>query len=354
MSYLPTLRGANIKLKLTQKIKILFFSDTHLGFDYPLSGRSNTIRRGIDFFNNFYHILNVAKQKGVDLVIHGGDLFYRSKVPSRIIDKTYDALFDLADSGIPVVIVPGNHDRSTLPVSLFLQHKNLHVFREPVVFNFNLKGIPVQIAGFPYVKLIGEEIDSILSHLNKHLDWNAPAMLCMHQAFDGATVGPVNYRFRASRDVLSATDLEGPYMGYLSGHIHRYQVLPVLSRPHDRVVPFIYPGSIERTSFAERFEEKGYMFLEINSTGLLNMEFIELNSRPMHVLKIEKELYSKESLGELIAAEIKDLKSNAAILISSPTQVTSKWLSREFLRKYLPAEMHFQIRHRWLGNDQMP
>lgn len=339
-------------MKLTQKIKILFFSDTHLGFDYPISGKSNAIRRGFDFFDNFYHVLSAAKQSEVDLVIHGGDLFYRSKVPVRIIDKTYDALFDLADFGIPVVIVPGNHDRSTLPASLFLQHKNLHIFREPDIFHFNLKETPIQIAGFPYVKLIGEEIDSILGHLNRQLDWNHPALLCMHQAYDGATVGPVNYRFRAGPEVLSAADLNGPYIGYLSGHIHRYQVLAVNGGPQKTVVPFIYPGSIERTSFAERFEEKGYMFLEMNETGISDMEFVELNTRPMHVLNIEGEPENKKSLVDLIDSEIKDLKPNASILISSPTQGTSKWLSKEFLRKYLPPEMHVQIRHRWLRNSE--
>ena len=333
------------------KIKILFFSDTHLGFDYPVSGKSKSVRRGFDFFDNFYGILAVAKEESVDLVIHGGDLFYRSKVPVPIVDKTYDALFDLADQGIPMVIVPGNHDRSTLPTSLFLQHKNLYIFREPNVFDFRLNGIALQIAGFPYIKLIGVEIDQILDQLNAKLRQDSLSLLCMHQAFEGATVGPVDYRFRAGQDVLGGSSLRGTYSAVLSGHIHRYQLLSSGLIRGAEPVPFIYPGSIERTSFAERFEEKGYMMLELDSEGIRRMDFRVLPSRPMHILNIEMEPQNIHALAEWIGRETSDLKPNAALLISSPTPLTSKWLSRDLLRKLLPSQMHVELRHRWLSKE---
>ena len=41
-------------------MKILFFSDTHLGFDYPIRPRIVRRRRGQDFFNNFERVLKYS------------------------------------------------------------------------------------------------------------------------------------------------------------------------------------------------------------------------------------------------------------------------------------------------------
>ena len=64
-------------------IRILFLADTHLGFDYPFRPRVQRRRRGPDFFRNFDLALQPAHRGEVDLVVHGGDIFYRSKIPAR-------------------------------------------------------------------------------------------------------------------------------------------------------------------------------------------------------------------------------------------------------------------------------
>ena len=50
----------------------------------------------------------------------------------------------------------------------------------------------------------------------------------------------------------------------LSGHIHRHQVLTCDLGGRPLAAPVLYPGSIERTSFAEKDEEKGYLVLEVD------------------------------------------------------------------------------------------
>jgi DNA repair exonuclease SbcCD nuclease subunit len=62
----------------------------------------------------------------------------------------------------------------------------------------------------------------------------------------------------------------------LCGHIHRHQVL----RPAARS-PVIYAGSVERTSFAEAPEVKGFVVLELTASGLGSFEFRPLPARPM-------------------------------------------------------------------------
>jgi exonuclease SbcD len=50
----------------------------------------------------------------VDVVVHGGDLLYRSRVPAWLAE-TLAPLGRPAESGVPVLLVPGNHERSRMP-----------------------------------------------------------------------------------------------------------------------------------------------------------------------------------------------------------------------------------------------
>ena len=91
-------------------IKALFFADSHLGFDFPVRPRISRNRRGDDFFQNYQEILDIAKAEQVNVLIHGGDVFFRSKVPLPVIQKTYEPLLPLLESGMQMLFVPGNHE----------------------------------------------------------------------------------------------------------------------------------------------------------------------------------------------------------------------------------------------------
>ena len=100
---------------MEKPIKILLFADTHLGFDLPLQPRIERRRRGDDFFANYQLILDFARRKQVDLIVHGGDLFFRSKVPPAIVERAYASLFEIASAGIPIMIVVITPMCSSLP-----------------------------------------------------------------------------------------------------------------------------------------------------------------------------------------------------------------------------------------------
>ncbi len=68
-------------------LRFLFLSDTHLGFDDPLRPRSRNPHRGPDFFANYHRVLDIARSERTDAVIHGGDVFYRSRVPDSLVDR---------------------------------------------------------------------------------------------------------------------------------------------------------------------------------------------------------------------------------------------------------------------------
>lgn len=267
------------------EIKIIVFGDSHIGFDYTAKPKIERPRRGSDFINNFIKVIDLAIKNKADLILHLGDVFNRSKPPAVLVDMVFENFIRACDAGIPVVIVPGNHERSFLSLSLFAFHEKLKIFTKPEVFKFNPGGLKLAIAGFPFVRGdIRNEFITMCSNLevDDNSDFN---MLLFHQAVDGARVGIQNYTFRNREDVINIADISCKYHLVMSGHIHRKQTL---ISPDG--VEIIYPGSIERTSFVEREEPKGFYELTVRkSTEIVcDTNFLELPTRKMYYVKVNK------------------------------------------------------------------
>ena len=133
-------------------VRILCLSDTHLGFDQPLRPRIERRRRGPDFFSNYHRALRPAFEKRVHCVIHGGDVLYRSKVPPGLVAEAFEPLKEVASSGIPVYIVPGNHERSEIPYGLLTKHPNIFIFNRPRSFGLNFGSRLLLLCGFPFYR----------------------------------------------------------------------------------------------------------------------------------------------------------------------------------------------------------
>lgn len=135
---------------MTGSIKALFLSDTHLGFDMPQRPRTTRLRRGPEFFQNLERALEIGLAENVDLVIHGGDLFHRSRVPTDWVLRAFELVRKVTDRGIPFVVVPGNHERSTIPLRLLWTAPLFFVFDDPSTRVFALRGIKLGVSGFPF------------------------------------------------------------------------------------------------------------------------------------------------------------------------------------------------------------
>lgn len=319
--------------------KIIFLSDTHLGFDYPIRPKKEKRRRGIDFFNNFDKVLDYAKEARADMVIHGGDLFFRTLIPKPIIDMVYERIFDFAESGIPIIIVPGNHENSRLPVSLFMQHPNIYYYTKPDVFQFHLKGMDLDIAGFPCVrKEVLAKFPEITKEIESKLRPHSLQLLCMHQSIEGAQVGPSDYTFRGGKDVIPIQTLPSNYHLFLSGHIHRSQILYSACQ-----TPIIYPGSIERTAFAEKDEDKGFYEININEGREISYKFIELKTRPMIDILLDKNLYTSATLKEDILQQISEIPRDSILRFKLNNNAFIKLLNVKFLDEIIPVTMNYQI-----------
>jgi DNA repair protein SbcD/Mre11 len=320
------------------EIKIIFLADSHLGFDFILRPKKEKRRRGPDFFTNFDKIIEYAKQVKADLIIHGGDLFYRTRVPEPIIDLVYERIFKVANYGIPVVIVPGNHESSRLPVSLFMQHPAIFYFTKPQVFKFTIQGIGLHIAGFPCVRDdIRSKFPELVRELNKIHAENSIKLLCMHQTVEGAVVGPSDYTFKFGKDVIPVKDIPSNYHAILSGHIHRSQVLWA------NQIPVIYPGSIERTAFAEKDETKGFYEISFNQNFEIKYQFIELETRPMIDIELTQEIYEQNQLEKDILFQLTDIPFDSIIRLKMKYPANMALLSVKLLNRIIPGTMNYQV-----------
>jgi len=178
---------------------------------------------------------------------------------------------------VPVLLVPGNHERSRLPYPLLALQDGLHLFERPRTVVLEARGVRVAFAGFPFTHQIRRRFAEVLAAAAaRETDPADVRVLCMHQCVEGATCGPRHFTFRFGDDVIRAGDLPRDVAVTLCGHIHRHQVLRPRGQP-----PVIYAGSIERTSFAEAPETKGYVVLELARSGLGPFQFRPLPTRPM-------------------------------------------------------------------------
>jgi len=134
-------------------------------------------------------------------------------------------LVRVADEGIPVLIVPGNHERSRLPLHLWTVHPNIHIFDNPRTFQFDIGGLNAAFAGFPFARKVRHDFTSLVERSGYQNVEADVRLLCMHQTVEGAQVGTVDYTFRSGPDVIRGRDIPTGFAVILGGHIHRSQVL---------------------------------------------------------------------------------------------------------------------------------
>jgi DNA repair protein SbcD/Mre11 len=337
-------------------VRILLLADSHLGFDLPVRPRTQRRRRGHDLRANYEAALEPAREGSVDLVVHGGDLFHRSRVPRSLAYDALRPLAEVAEAGVPVFVVPGNHEGSRIPHERFGEHSNLHIFRGPGTFLVNVRGCRVAVAGFPYVRhRIRERFPQVLEETGWRQAEADLRLLCFHHCVEGATVGPGDYTFRYAADVIRSADLPAGCAAVLSGHIHRHQVLRRDLQGRSLPTPVLYPGSVERTSFAEMGEEKGYLLLELEPTPggreLVRHRFVPLPTRPMlvrelHPTGIPGAGWSSHELDARLAAALADVPPDAVLRIrihgGVPLEARSS-LGATHLRRLTPPQMNLEV-----------
>ena len=319
-------------------MQILFFADTHLGFDFPIHPRIQRRRRGIDFYTNYARVLEHAKTDSIPIMIHGGDLFFRSKLPGAVIQKAYEPLLSVLEAGIDTFIVPGNHERSKLPATPLFKHPRLHVFDRPRTFVVSRGDQTLALGGFPNIRNdVQRRFGQAFLETGLQEARADHKILCLHQVIEGAVVGVQKYRFPAGPEVIGRSQFPTGLDLILSGHIHRAQEF---STPEG--TPILYPGSIERTSFMERAEPKGYLLITLGSHHP-RWEFVPLPTRPMVQLQVERHLTTKQDLLRHLTDVIPSLPEEAVIQVKVQSAAQLGLVSASELRSLFPPSMNVDL-----------
>lgn len=330
-------------IDLSPIIRIGLLADTHLGFDDPEHPRVQRRRRGDDFFRNFQQILDECLTQEVHVLVHGGDVFYRSRIPESLSARVYERLLPLAEAGIQILLVPGNHERSKLPASPLFHHPNVLVFDRPRTTVLALEGLEVAFGGFPFLRSIGGRSFPAALAATELMETSADLkILCMHQAVDGAVVGPRHFMFRKGREVIGRDQFPAVVDLVLSGHIHRRQTLQTAD---GRLI--VYPGSIERTSIAEWEETKGYAFIEIDPAlewdSCISVKFRDLYARPMIPVQVPLELMEAKDIREFLQSQSVSWPLDAVVRVRLDHQEQRHLLSNADLRSWFPYSMNVDL-----------
>ena len=117
----------------------------------------------------------------------------------------------------------------------------------------------------------------------------------------------------------------------------------------------LYPGSIERTSFAERGERKGYLTLAVapdrgRGGRLAGWELHELPARPMRVITVPAGGLGDDELRAAIAGRLAPLPENAVVQLrieGAPAPGGEAALRAASLRGLHPETMIVELAGGW-------
>ncbi|MCC7535374.1 MAG: metallophosphoesterase [Deltaproteobacteria bacterium] len=262
-------------------MRVLFVSDTHVGIDTPSRRRRGAVEPiGDPHLTSFERALEPALSGWIDVVVHGGDLLAHSRLPLGVVDRALEPLRRVADAGVHVLLVPGNHERSDIPYPLLAVHPRIHVFRAPRTVVVTRGTSRFAFGGFPYYRGgVRERFRSLVAETRLDAADADARVLCMHHCVEASSCGVFRWRvtsadgarepasssftFTSQPDVVRARDLPARAAVVLSGHIHRHQLVARDLAGRRLSTPVLYAGSVERTSLAESNETKGYVLLAL-------------------------------------------------------------------------------------------
>ncbi|MDD3061166.1 MAG: DNA repair exonuclease, partial [Sulfurimonas sp.] len=91
-------------------MKILHFSDTHLGYnDLEVLNAENINQREADFYDAFAQVVTQIQEIRPDYIIHTGDLFHRASPSNRAIAFALEQFGIINSLNIPFILIAGNH-----------------------------------------------------------------------------------------------------------------------------------------------------------------------------------------------------------------------------------------------------
>jgi len=328
-------------------MKLLHFSDTHLGYGayHKTDEKTGLNQREQDAYDAFRRVIDHAVETRPDLVLHAGDLFDTVRPTNRAISFAVEQLFRLSREGIPVVVIAGNHSTPRLRETgsifkLFENIESVHpVYRsryEKLVFG------DMALHCIPHCHS-SESMEEELAKFQPD-----PSHKFNVGMLHGAVVGISVFKHgEFNEQEIRSGYLRSGFNYIALGHYH--EACEVAPNAY-------YSGSTERFSFAEvGHKRKGFYEIELGSDE--KPKFVEIETRPMVQLEpvecggrsgpevqmeIENRLKSTELAGKIIRLKVLGLQSNIY-----PT------LGFSMFRKLASGAVHLDMSYEVIRDDQV-
>jgi exonuclease SbcD len=295
-------------------VKLMHFADIHFGIETygRIDPETGLNTRMLDFRRSLDAAIENALAAGVHLALFAGDA-YKTRDPNQTQQREFARCIKrLTESGVPVVMVTGNHDlpnarsrANALEIYRTLGVDNVHILSRPEIIKIDTSAGPVQVAGMPYLlrstalakeesrgKSIVETTDLMVEQYSRYIDYLArslepdtPSVLLGHFWIKNARVSSqTGYLNVAEPEVLVST-VANPAFDYVAmGHIHKFQDLNKHAHPS-----VVYCGSLDRIDFSERGEEKGFVLVELKK-GSASYSFISTPARRFAEIDVDADV----------------------------------------------------------------
>ena len=259
-------------------MKLIHFSDTHLGFnDLATTNELGINQREADFYDAFTQVIDAILLEKPDYVIHTGDLFHRPHPSNRAISFALSELKRLSIAKIPTIIIAGNHSTprtsSASPILLALQTLD-YVYP---VFEEAYEKIEFKDIAFHCIPHINDETENLkaIELCESSIVTGKRNIMMLH-----CSVGQ-KYIMEEYGERVYPHEKESLFaqMDYVAlGHWHGFGKVG----KHPNVY---YAGSTERTSSADTRVDKGYVCIKLDETLQISLQTITL--RPSYRLTID-------------------------------------------------------------------
>jgi len=320
-------------------LKIIHFSDTHLGYsDLEVLNEENINQREADFYDAFSQVVKQIKKIKPDYIIHTGDLFHRSSPSNRAITFALEQFKTINALNIPFILIAGNHSTPRTNLSspilkIFENFENIHVS-----YNQEYKKVEFKDAVFHTLPHMNDETTALsqIELCEAGIDKNKKNIMMMHCSV-GAT-----YLMQEFGEWVFPADREYIFekMDYVAlGHWHGFGQVG----KHANVY---YSGSTERTSLGDKRNSKGFVEINLDDNskttslfGSTDIQFKEIRIRPI----IQKELDCEDYENALIdASDTED--AIVEVKLINLTTLQSIDIQNSDIKKMFPDAMSVNVK----------
>ena len=327
-------------------MRLLHTADWHLG--KSLKGQ-NLIE---DQYFIIKQIFNIIKDQKPDAIIISGDIYDRAIPPIDAVELFNETLTKLAEKNLPTLIIAGNHDSATRLTfgsklfeskSIFIASKvdkPLNIPLEDVFGEIYFSLIPFFEPGEIRAKFFDENSAKLnYNDVNKfyvelareNIPKNKRSVAIAHVFISG------NEKTNSVRDIVGCA--EGINAEIFSDY--NYVALGHLHSPRIAGKNLFYSGSPLKYSFDEANHKKSVNIVEIDGSGKVEVNLIEL--KPRRDLVIVNGMFK-----ELVKREL--IQDYAQIILSNTDYI----YETELLRNAFPNFLEIKRENHLKSYDDMP